>query len=79
MSSKQNLNKKIHIYSKVNGLCHYCDKPITFEEMTKEHIVPKSKGGTKKLSNMALACIKCNRKRGNENYLYFLAKTIFQE
>lgn len=46
-------------------LCVWCKRPLTFESMTLEHLVPKSKGGTDNLDNLAPACRKCNSSRGN--------------
>jgi hypothetical protein len=31
-----------------------------------EHIVPKSRGGSNRVSNLTLSCRKCNRKKGNK-------------
>lgn len=33
--------------------------------MTKDHIIPKSKGGPNKLSNYQCMCVRCNVKKGN--------------
>lgn len=33
--------------------------------ITKDHIIPKSKGGPNKVSNMQTMCEECNRKKGN--------------
>ncbi len=43
--------------------CAYCGK--TDVPLQIEHIVPRSRGGSNRISNLALACERCNRKKGN--------------
>lgn len=50
--------------------CTYCGK--TDVPLQVEHIEPKSKGGSNKVSNLCLACEKCNQKKGNKNVKHFL-------
>jgi hypothetical protein len=38
-----------------------------------EHIVPKSKGGANRVSNLTLACHPCNQAKGNQNIQDFLS------
>jgi hypothetical protein len=52
--------------------CFYCDKENV--PLQVEHIDPKAKGGTNNVSNLTLACEKCNVKKGNQNVEVFLAK-----
>lgn len=34
--------------------------------MTRDHILPKSKGGSERLDNMQTMCTRCNGKKGNK-------------
>lgn len=34
--------------------------------MTKDHIVPHSKGGIDDISNYQTMCVRCNQKKGND-------------
>lgn len=53
-----------YLLEKWQRKCAYCEaKDIPLEI---EHIVPKSKGGTNRVSNLTLACNKCNVKKSNK-------------
>ena len=39
-----------------------------------EHIYPRAKGGSNRISNLCLACHSCNQKKGTKNIKKFLAK-----
>lgn len=41
--------------------CQYCGIQPGHEELTTDHVVPKSQGGLKTWENCVLACVKCNR------------------
>ena len=43
--------------------CRYCGKGN--RPLEKDHIVPKSKGGSNRVSNLTMACRPCNEKKGN--------------
>ncbi len=52
--------------------CAYCGKqniPLQIE-----HIIPRAKGGTDRVSNLTLACEKCNRAKGAQDVAVFLKK-----
>ena len=42
--------------------------------MQVEHIYPKAKGGSNRISNLCLACHSCNQNKGTKNIEQFLAK-----
>ncbi|MEO1374581.1 MAG: RNA-guided endonuclease IscB [Cyanobacteria bacterium J06635_10] len=52
--------------------CTYCGKKDVPLQI--EHIHPKSKGGSNRVSNLCLACEKCNQKKGNKPVEEFLKK-----
>ena len=52
-----------YLLEKWNRKCAYCGKTDVPLEI--EHIIPKSRGGTDKVSNLTLACHGCNQKKGN--------------
>lgn len=58
-------NKIDLLYRVQEGACVYCNRQINKEHMTKEHLIPKSYGGTENLCNLCLVCKRCNNLRGN--------------
>jgi 5-methylcytosine-specific restriction endonuclease McrA len=43
--------------------CQYCGKRVHGDEMTIDHVIPRSRGGKSSWSNCVLACVKCNGKK----------------
>ncbi len=59
-----------YLLEKWGRQCAYCGRvgvPLQIE-----HIVPKAKGGTDRVSNLTLACEKCNSKKGTKDLAVFL-------
>ena len=52
-----------YLLEKWNRKCAYCSKRNVPLEI--EHIIPKSRGGTDRISNLTLSCRECNQKKGN--------------
>jgi len=52
--------------------CAYCG--VTNTPLQVEHIHPKAKGGTNRISNLCLACDSCNKKKDTQEIDHFLAK-----
>ncbi len=53
---------RLALSEQANGRCEYCQCPEAFSPQTfsVEHIIPKSKGGTDDVENLAFSCQGCN-------------------
>jgi 5-methylcytosine-specific restriction endonuclease McrA len=71
-TSSRSLSLK-SIYSICRGTCQYCLQKIPFSEATKDHIYPKSLGGTNDDFNVVMACRACNSAKDN-SYPYYDAE-----
>ena len=64
------------IYKFQNGLCFWCKQPMVLAVGAKhnhnpniatlDHVVPRSHGGNDELTNLVVACNKCNQEKGNK-------------
>ncbi len=61
-----------YLLNKWERKCAYCG--IENIPLQIEHIHPKAKGGTNRISNLCLACEPCNIKKGTKNIEEFLQK-----
>ena len=60
-----------YLLEKFNRTCAYCGvKDVPLEV---EHIKPKSKGGSNRVSNLTTACVSCNQAKSNQDIKEFLA------
>ncbi len=55
--------------------CEYCDKVVMAGQWEADHIVPVARGGSNKPSNLAVACIKCNRDKAAKDVLEWIEAT----
>jgi 5-methylcytosine-specific restriction endonuclease McrA len=52
--------------------CCYCERKFDEKLLkTKEHVIPKSKGGDNSKYNLVWACVECNCFRGNKDFVEF--------
>ncbi len=64
------LHRPPHVTSKLlfrrdNMRCAYCGEYFHSDELTRDHILPTSKGGRTSWENMVTACGPCNRRKGD--------------
>lgn len=63
---------KEYLLEKFDRKCVYCGKSGI--ALNVEHIVPKARGGSNRVSNLAIACVQCNQKKGAMPIEDFLKK-----
>lgn len=63
-----------YTYSQWRGLikfygsrCYWCQKRLTEQTASRDHLVPLSTGGEDVLANIVPACFPCNSSRGNKS------------
>jgi 5-methylcytosine-specific restriction endonuclease McrA len=52
-----------NIYLRDNHTCQYCGK--TGDNLTIDHVVPRSRGGKETWENMVVCCARCNNRKGS--------------
>ncbi|MEK8031797.1 HNH endonuclease [Ideonella sp. DXS29W] len=53
------------LFVRDRGMCAYCGHRFAFDDLTREHIVPVSRGGQDTWMNCITACRGCNGRKGN--------------
>lgn len=48
------------------GMCQYCGTQLPHQEITYDHVIPKSQGGLTSWENVVICCLRCNSKKGNK-------------
>jgi len=60
-----------YLLEKFGRRCVYCDRENVPLEI--DHVIPRSKGGGDRVSNLVIACHDCNQEKGNRSLEEFLA------
>ena len=64
---------KHRLYGRQEGICNGCKVLFPFRNMTVDHIVPVSRGGSDSLDNLQLLCGACNSMKGQRSQAAFIA------
>jgi 5-methylcytosine-specific restriction endonuclease McrA len=56
---------RVNIYARDGYRCQYCGAKCTIDELTYDHVIPRSKGGRTTWENIVAACYTCNRRKAN--------------
>src|SRR6266568_3901323 len=65
-----NAHSATRLLLKWNHQCAYCDARAVPLEL--DHICPRSRNGSNRVSNLTLACTPCNQRKGNQDVREFL-------
>lgn len=57
-----------------NNFCWYCGKELPPEQLTIDHVFPRSKGGGNDMDNIIMVCKNCNSSKGNMDLLEWYSK-----
>lgn len=58
--------KRESLYYRDHGICQYCEKPLSLNTLTMDHVVPKTYGGFISWENVVAACQDCNSRKGHK-------------
>ena len=53
------------LFARDRNLCLYCGQTFTDSGLTRDHVVPKSRGGMDRWDNVVAACKRCNHHKGS--------------
>ncbi len=53
-----------NIYARDRYKCQYCGRQFPSEELSYDHVLPKSRGGKTAWENIVTCCVDCNRAKG---------------
>lgn len=62
-SHRVKLNRR-NIFARDRNQCQYCGNTYPTNELSLDHVVPRSQGGDDTWANLACACTRCNAKKG---------------
>lgn len=54
---------RANIYARDGYGCQYCGESFSDRDLTFDHVIPSSHGGTKGWENIVTCCVPCNRRK----------------
>ena len=57
--------RRFHIFVRDKFRCQYCATKFQPADLTLDHILPSSRGGSDEPENLATSCRRCNQRKGN--------------
>ena len=53
-----------NIFARDNNQCQYCGRKFPTQELSLDHVIPRSQGGQTTWENIVCACLECNVRKG---------------
>lgn len=66
---------KSQLINRDGSKCNICGKVLTLNQLTIDHIIPLTSGGSWKLSNLQLSCMNCNQTKA-DNSIFKILETL---
>lgn len=68
MSTRPSARQRRQVYLRAAGRCEYClvHQNDSYAPHQIDHVIAEKHGGTTILSNLALSCVLCNRRKGSD-------------
>lgn len=60
---------RMNILIRDGHACQYCGKKMTLDELTFDHVIPRSLGGKTNFDNIVSACVPCNARKANKSHM----------
>jgi 5-methylcytosine-specific restriction endonuclease McrA len=72
--------KDRNIFARDGSKCQYCGRKFATQDLSLDHVLPRSQGGKSTWDNIVCCCIKCNVKKGGRTpeqaHMKLLSKPI---
>jgi 5-methylcytosine-specific restriction endonuclease McrA len=56
---------RVNIYARDRFVCQYDGRRYPTEDLTFDHVLPRSRGGRTSWENIVTCCVDCNTRKGN--------------
>ena len=66
-TSQPSSSSRARVVARDGRLCRYCGTYLDEQDLTLDHVVPRSKGGTNAQVNLAVCCAPCNSDKGDDD------------
>lgn len=57
--------RKDSLFYRDHGVCAYCEKELTVDQVTFDHVMPRKRGGHHGWDNVVAACADCNSRKSD--------------